>query len=116
MHYALVLLLQVELYSRKSSLGAKLEQKAVALHLLPAERDGPITRHIKRALNLFLNARRNRQVAEPSAADELGVPGRVLRPCKLPSRKCVCGRAGPHQLFTHPCSPPAGSSPRRATC
>ena len=26
---------QVELYSRKSSLGAKLEQKAVALHLLP---------------------------------------------------------------------------------
>lgn len=27
--------LQVELYSRKSSLGAKLEQKAVSLHLLP---------------------------------------------------------------------------------
>ncbi|KAL4418799.1 hypothetical protein ABPG77_010208 [Micractinium sp. CCAP 211/92] len=51
---------EVELYSRKSSLGSKLEQKAVALHLLPADREGPITRHIKRALNLFLNARRNR--------------------------------------------------------
>ena len=28
-------LLQVEQYSRKSALGAKLEQKAVKLHLLP---------------------------------------------------------------------------------
>lgn len=35
----------------------------MALHLLPADREGPITRHIKRALNLFLNARRNRQAA-----------------------------------------------------
>ena len=27
---------------------------------LTADKEGPITRHIKRALNLFLNARRNR--------------------------------------------------------
>ncbi|KAL4425306.1 hypothetical protein ABPG75_009322 [Micractinium tetrahymenae] len=77
---------EVELYSRKSSLGAKLEQKAVALHLLPADREGPITRHIKRALNLFLNARRNRFIAAArdlltsAAAQEavtVGVPRRA---------------------------------------
>lgn len=31
---------QVELYSRKSALGGKLEQKAVKLHLLPGQRQG----------------------------------------------------------------------------
>ncbi|KAI7835683.1 hypothetical protein COHA_010422 [Chlorella ohadii] len=77
---------EVEGYSRRSSLGAKLEQKAVKLHLLSGEREGPITRHIKHTLNKFLNVRRNRFIAAArdlllsSAAQEavtVGVPRRL---------------------------------------
>lgn len=51
---------QVELYSRRSALGGKLEQKAVKLRLLRGDKEGPITRYIQHTLNRFLNLRRNR--------------------------------------------------------
>ncbi|PRW33925.1 centromere kinetochore zw10-like protein [Chlorella sorokiniana] len=77
---------EVEAYSRRSSLGAKLEQKAVKLHLLSGEREGPITRHIKHTLNKFLNVRRNRFIAaardlllstDAQEAVTVGVPRRL---------------------------------------
>lgn len=51
---------QVEGFSRRSSLGAKLEQKAVKLGLLPAGAEGPITRYIRLTVGRLLAARRNR--------------------------------------------------------
>ena len=75
-------MLQVEGFSRKASLGVKLEQKAVKLGLLPAPAalpaggsggglavpppagaqwaEGPITRYVQHAVGKFLAAKRSR--------------------------------------------------------
>ncbi|GAB4812978.1 hypothetical protein N2152v2_000024 [Parachlorella kessleri] len=92
---ALVAHCLVEAFSRRSSLGAKLEAKAVKLGLLPGGgQEGPISRYTRLAVGRLLAARRNRLVA--AARDLLSSSG--ARETSRATAPSAAGNAPPQRL------------------
>lgn len=88
---------QVEGFSRRSSLGAKLEMKAVKLGLLPAAAsaacggEGPISRYIRLTVGKLLAARRARWVGgHPIRVGFVSACYPQFSPCTCIKRCVVC--------------------------